>query len=65
MRNYTNLSTKDIRLSMKRFKDLYEVLKQHGLYFKIKKILRVFIVNNNNLKLLKCLKKKTRYKSKF
>jgi hypothetical protein len=25
MRNYTNLSTKDIRLSMKRFKDLYEV----------------------------------------
>jgi hypothetical protein len=21
---------------MKRFKDLYEVLKQHGLYFKIK-----------------------------
>jgi hypothetical protein len=31
MRNYTNLSTKDIRLSMKRFKDLYEVLKQHGL----------------------------------
>lgn len=31
MRNYTNLSTKDIRLSMKRFKDLYEVLKHHGL----------------------------------
>jgi hypothetical protein len=29
MRNYTNLSTKDIRISM--FKDLYEVLKQHGL----------------------------------
>jgi hypothetical protein len=23
MRNYTNLSTKDIRLSMKRFKDMY------------------------------------------
>jgi hypothetical protein len=31
MREYTNLSTKDIRLSMKRFKDLYEVLKQYGL----------------------------------
>lgn len=31
MRNYTNLSTKDIRLSMKRFKTLYEVLKNHGL----------------------------------
>lgn len=31
MRNYTNLSTKDIRLSMKRFKDMYELLKQHGL----------------------------------
>jgi hypothetical protein len=30
MRNYTNLSTKDIRLAMKRFKDLYELLKQHG-----------------------------------
>ena len=31
MRNYTNLSTKDIRLSMKRFKDMYEILKQRGL----------------------------------
>lgn len=31
MRNYTNLSTKDIRLSMKRFKSLYELLKQNGL----------------------------------
>jgi hypothetical protein len=31
MRNYTNLSTKDIRLSMKRFKDMYELLKQRGL----------------------------------
>ena len=30
MRNYTNLSTKDIRLSMKRFKDMYEILKQRG-----------------------------------
>ena len=31
MRNYTNLSTKDIRLAMKRFKELYELLKNHGL----------------------------------
>ena len=31
MRNYTNLSTKDIRLAMKRYKDLYELLKHHGL----------------------------------
>jgi translation initiation factor 2B subunit (eIF-2B alpha/beta/delta family) len=31
MREDTNLSTKDIRLSMKCFKDLYEVLKQYGL----------------------------------
>ena len=31
MRNYTNLSTKDIRLSMKRFKELYDFLKQYGL----------------------------------
>ena len=31
MRNYTNLSTKDIRLAMKRYKELYEILKQHGL----------------------------------
>jgi uncharacterized protein YgfB (UPF0149 family) len=27
MRNYTNLSTKDIRLAMRRFKDLYEFIK--------------------------------------
>lgn len=27
MRNYTNLSTKDIRIAMKRFKDIYEFLK--------------------------------------
>ena len=27
MRNYTNLSTKDIRLAMRRFKELYEILK--------------------------------------
>jgi len=31
MRNYTNLSTKDIRLAMKRYKALYDFLKQHGL----------------------------------
>lgn len=31
MRNYTNLSTKDIRLAMKRFKDIYELLKLRGL----------------------------------
>lgn len=35
MRNYTNLSTKDIRLGMKRFKELYKLLKidsvEHGL----------------------------------
>lgn len=31
MRNYTNLSTKDIRLAMKRYKELYEILKQYGL----------------------------------
>ncbi len=31
MRNYTNLSTKDIRLSMKRYKILYKYLKQFGL----------------------------------
>ena len=31
MRNYTNLSTKDIRLGMKRFKTLYGVLKHQGL----------------------------------
>ena len=27
MRNYTNLSTKDIRLAMRRFKELYELIK--------------------------------------
>jgi hypothetical protein len=31
MRNYTNLSTKDIRLAMKRYKGLYDLLKNHGL----------------------------------
>ena len=31
MREYTHLSTKDIRLAMKRFKDLYNLLKQSGL----------------------------------
>jgi len=31
MREYTNLSTKDIRLAMKRYKELYELLKHHGL----------------------------------
>lgn len=31
MRNYTLLSTKDIRLGMKRYKELYDFLKQSGL----------------------------------
>ena len=31
MRNYTGLSTKDIRIAMKRYKELYELLKHHGL----------------------------------
>ena len=31
MRNYTNLSTKDIRLAMRRFKDLYEILKNQEI----------------------------------
>ena len=31
MRNYTNLSTKDIRLAMRRFKDLYEFLKHQDI----------------------------------
>lgn len=31
MRNYTNLSTKDIRLAMRRFKDLYDLLKETNL----------------------------------
>lgn len=31
MREYTNLSTKDIRLAMKRYKAMYELLKNHGL----------------------------------
>ena len=30
MRNYTNLSTKDIRTAMKRYKDLYELLKNYN-----------------------------------
>ena len=29
MRNYTNLSTKDIRLAMRRFKELYEFIKRN------------------------------------
>jgi hypothetical protein len=31
MRNYTNLSTKDIRLAMKRYKELYSILKHLSL----------------------------------
>ena len=31
MRNYTNLSTTDIRSSMKRYKDIYAILKIDGL----------------------------------
>jgi hypothetical protein len=31
MRNYTNLSTKDIRSSMKKYKDIYTILKIDGL----------------------------------
>jgi len=31
MRNYTNLSTKDIRMAIKRYKLIYGVLKKHGL----------------------------------
>jgi ribonucleotide reductase beta subunit family protein with ferritin-like domain len=31
MSNYTNLSNKDIRLAMKRYKELYELLKNNGL----------------------------------
>lgn len=31
MREYTNLSTKDIRLAMKRYKELYDLLKHYGL----------------------------------
>jgi hypothetical protein len=31
MRNYTNLTTKDIRLAMKRYIILYDGLKQFGL----------------------------------
>jgi len=31
MRNYTNLSTKDIRIAMKRYKQLYDLLKNHIL----------------------------------
>ena len=31
MRNYTGLSTKDIRLAMKRYKELYSFVKIDGL----------------------------------
>lgn len=31
MRNYTNLSTKDIRLAMRRFKTLYNIIKMAGM----------------------------------
>jgi len=31
MRNYTNLTTKDIRIAMKRYKDLYEFITKQGL----------------------------------
>ena len=31
MRNYTNLSTKDIRMSMRRFKLLYNFIKISGI----------------------------------
>lgn len=31
MRNYTNLSTKDIRLAMRRFKSLYNLIKMSGM----------------------------------
>jgi lipopolysaccharide export LptBFGC system permease protein LptF len=31
MRNYTGLSTKDIRIAMKRYKEMYDLLKYHGL----------------------------------
>jgi hypothetical protein len=31
MRNYTNLTTKDIRIAMKRYKDLYEIIIKQGL----------------------------------
>lgn len=31
MRNITNLSTKDIRLAMKRYKEMYEIMKQAGI----------------------------------
>jgi len=31
MRNYTGLTTKDIRLSMKRYKMLYGIIKLDGL----------------------------------
>lgn len=31
MRNYTNLSTKDIRLAMRRYKELYDILKDSNL----------------------------------
>ena len=31
MRNYTKLSTKDIRVAMKRYKTMYELIKADGL----------------------------------
>ena len=31
MRNYTSLTTKDIRVSMKRYKTMYEIIKRQGL----------------------------------
>ena len=31
MRNYTNLSTKDIRLAMRRYKTLYSLIKMSGM----------------------------------
>lgn len=31
MRNFTNLSTKDIRLAMKRFKEIYEIMKEANI----------------------------------
>lgn len=31
MRNYTNLSTKDIRIAMKRYRTLYNIIKESGL----------------------------------
>jgi hypothetical protein len=44
MRNYTNLTTKDIRLAMKRYIILYDGLKQFGLDFSCKTNYGIFIV---------------------